>query len=81
MTVPVAVADAMHIVQHKEMMQEQQFIETRIANFENSPSHSLVVPCIYNVVGEVDEKLGKTSLGGGVVAEDGGEGGIAKRLW
>ena len=33
-----------------------------------------------DVVGEIDEKLGEAPLGGSVVTEDRGEGGVAKRL-
>lgn len=35
---------------------------------------------VYNIVGEVDEQLGETPLGCGVVSEDRGECGISKRL-
>ena len=40
-------------------------------------------PCrtgLDDVVGEVDEELGETPLGRGIVAQDRGEGGVAERI-
>jgi hypothetical protein len=40
----------------------------------------LVVCCVHDVVGKVDEQLSKAALGGRIVAQNRREGGIAERL-
>ena len=44
-------------------------------------SFKLVILCICNSVTQIDEKLSKTALGGGIISEDIGEGCITKRFW
>jgi hypothetical protein len=41
----------------------------------------LVIRGIDNVVGEVDQELSKTALGGRVVSQNRREGGVTERLW
>ena len=41
----------------------------------------LIVRGIYDIVREVDQELSETALGGRIITQYRGEGGIAKRLW
>jgi hypothetical protein len=41
----------------------------------------LIVGSIHDVIGEIDQKLSETTLGGGVVSKNRREGGVAERLW
>ena len=41
---------------------------------------SLLSLCISDIIAQIDQQLGQTSLGGGVIAEDGLKGGVAERF-
>lgn len=42
---------------------------------------TLVGVVVDNAVGQVDQQLGEAALRSSIVAEDGGESGVTKRLW